>query len=220
MAIVPVITCVAFGIVATLISYFASGARLGLLFAPLLLATLFTPPLLLAGHSSWGILQWLAIVLAIAGVWLFTSGLLVSEWAACTFVLAAYLSALAAVALLLVRFIIPPILASASTVLLGLAWLTWPVWLSRALTGRGGEKIVAWLTAAHPLLAINGVVQHRFDAWDRYRLAYQQLTTLNQDVFYHLPRSVIPAVLLHAAIGIACGILIGLPKRTLPRSQP
>jgi len=211
--IATMVVCFLFGIVAGVASYLAAGASLGLLFGPVLLATLFTPPLVLARSLSGGILEWLAIVVGVCAVWILTGGLLVREWAACTLVLAAYLLALAGVAILLARWRVSPVLASAITVVLGLAWLTWPIWLIRALSGSGGEKLVGWLAAAHPLLAINGVVLNRFDEWDRYRLAYQQLTTLNQDVFYHLPRSVIPAIALHGIIGVVCWTLVALRGR-------
>src|SRR2546423_3376895 len=90
LPIAIVVICFLFGMVAGLASYVSAGPTLGLLFAPLLLATLFTPPLVLAGKSSWGIFEWLAIVLGIAAVWLFTDGLLLREWAACAFMLGAY----------------------------------------------------------------------------------------------------------------------------------
>ncbi len=58
---------------------------------------------------------------------------------------------------------------------------------------------------AHPLMAINGVVFDRFNFWDRYTIAYQQLTTLNQDVLYTLPKSVFWMAMFHGTMGL--GIL-------------
>ena len=134
--------------------------------------------------------------------WLAFDGLRASESFRCVFVLASYLLALAGLASLLNTFRITELLASAIITVLALLWLTWPVWLSRGLASSHGDALVAWLSPAHPLLAINGVVRARFDAWDRYQMAYQQLTTLNQDVLYNLPRSVTAAIGLHAAIGV------------------
>ena len=54
----------------------------------------------------------------------------------------------------------------------------------------------------NPLLAINGVLRERFDMWDRYRIAYQQLTTLNQDVIYALPKTIWPSVGLNIFVGV------------------
>ena len=48
---------------------------------------------------------------------------------------------------------------------------------------------------------MNGVLIH-FDAWDRLPLAYTELSNLNQDVFYTLPRGVGAAVLVHLLVGV------------------
>jgi len=187
----------------TLLCRAETGATLGFLLAPVFLATIFTPPLVLA-HRKTGlrVSAWLAISMGVGIGWLAFDGLRASESFRCVFVLASYLLALAGLASLLNTFRITELLASAIITVLALLWLTWPVWLSRGLASSHGDALVAWLSPAHPLLAINGVVRARFDAWDRYQMAYQQLTTLNQDVLYNLPRSVTAAIGLHAAIGV------------------
>jgi hypothetical protein len=85
-----------------------------------------------------------------------------------------------------------------------------------------GDNLVEWLVPAHPLLAINGVLIH-FDAWDRLPLAYTQLSNLNQDVFYTLPSSILPAVLVHLLIGLFFGglaMLIERRRRRTPARPP
>lgn len=181
----------------------ATGATLGFLFAPVFLATIFTPALVLAHRkTALHIAAWFAISIGISVGWLAFDGLRPAETFRCIFVLAAYLLALAGLASLLTKVRVTETLASAIVTILALLWLTWPVSLSRALLSPHGDALVAWLSPAHPLLAINGVVRVRFDAWDRYQMAYQQLTVLNQDVLYNLPRNVMACACLHASIGI------------------
>jgi len=148
-------------------------------------------------------------------VWIFAAHIEIDSIVRCALVLLAYLLALTGIVSLLVRLRIQPVLAAAMTVVLGLAWLTWPVWLSRALPSSGGQFFVHLAAPVHPLFAINGVVRLRFDGWDRYRIAYQQLTSLNQDVLYSLPHSIGPAAITHAAI---CAVSLGL-SRAVRRGQ-
>ena len=192
-----------FALGCTLLCRAATGATLGFLFAPVFLATIFTPPLVLAHRKTvLHIAAWFAISIGVSVGWLAFDGLQCAETFRCIFVLAAYLLAIAALASVLTQLRITETLASAIVTILALLWLTWPVWLSRALLSSHGDAIVAWLSPAHPLLAINEVVRTRFDSWDRYQMAYQQLTVLNQDVLYNLPRNVTASACLHAAIGI------------------
>jgi len=187
----------------TLLCRAMTGATLGFLFAPVFLATIFTPPLVLAHRkTALRVAAWVAISIGVSMGWLAFDGLRASETLRCIFVMVAYLLALAGFASLLNTVRITELLASAIITIFALLWLTWPLWLSRGLASSHGDALVAWLAPAHPLLAINGVVRARFDAWDRYQMAYQQLTTLNQDVLYNLPRSVTAAIGLHAAIGV------------------
>lgn len=191
-----------FALGCTLLCRAMTGATLGFLFAPVLLATIFTPPLILAHPKTrLRVVAWLTIAIGVSIGWLLFAGLRPSESFRCIFVLTAYLLALAGLASLLNTFGITELLASAIVTIFALLWLTWPIWLSRALTSSHGDALVGWLSPAHPLLAINGVVRARFDAWDRYQMAYQQLTTLNQDVIYRLPAGIALAVLFHLAVG-------------------
>jgi hypothetical protein len=196
-----------------------AGASLGLFFGGAGVATAVVPPLVAAvgrgggRGAAWAMVP-IAAALGAAVVWMFTpaEALTWGQWLACGAVLAAYGMALgggvaAAVALRAVR----PLAAGVVTIL-GLLWLTWPVWLSHALLKSAGDTLVAWLVPAHPLFAINGVLIH-FDAWDRLPLAYTRLSNLNQDVFYKLPDNVLPAVIVHSLIGLACGAVAMLIER-------
>jgi hypothetical protein len=184
---------------ATLWCWWAVGGALGLFLGAILLLTLYMPGLSLAGHSA---LRWIAPVAASAGVglvWLFAiSGADVTwgEWVRCCLVLGAYAWCLTGFVVLLSAARIPAALSAGITLLLGLLWLTWPVWLSPWLT----QGLADWLVPANPLLAINGVLRH-LGTWDHGSLAYSSLTVLNQDISYHLPRSIWPAVLSHLGIG-------------------
>src|SRR5206468_12886600 len=107
---------------------------------------------------------------------------------ACTVIAAAFVLALAGLALLLRHLRLPAALASFLTVLVAIAWLAWPVWASPWVAGH--DRVVAALVAPHPMLAVNGVLQH-LGPWNQQPLAYN-LTVLNQDAFLPLPRSILP----------------------------
>jgi hypothetical protein len=195
-----------------------AGVSLGLFFGPVAAATLFVPPLVQGDARG---LRWIVIALAATFgatlAWLFTpvEALRWGQWVACSLVLLAYAISIGGIVSAAVALRAPRLLSAALVTLLGLLWLTWPVWLSRALLTSSGDTLVEWLVPAHPLFAINGVLVH-FDSWDRLPLAYTRLSNLNQDVFYTLPGSVVPAVLVHLMIGLGCGVpamLIALRRR-------
>jgi hypothetical protein len=182
------------------------GPTLGLFFGGILSATLLTPPLTLTQRAPTR--QLLAaglIILGIAAVWLSVPAdgvVYLAQWLACCAVLAAYALALCGLAALLagpLRF--GPVLGQAAVVVLGLAWLSWPVWLSPWYD----ESAVNRLVAAHPLFAVNAVLVRQFGPWGEAPLAYSTLMNL-QDVAYVMPHSVAPCVLLHAAIGAAASL--------------
>jgi len=184
---------------ATIWCCWAVGANLGLFLGSILLLTLYTPPLVLAEkyQSRWiaaaCVVMGVAIVLAFA---IISIDVTIFELLRCVIVLGAYAFALTGFASLLTAARFPASIAAGITIFLFLAWLTWPVWLSPWMT----QRMADWLTPANPLLAINGVVKH-LGPWDRAPIAYRSLTVLNQDVPYHLPTSIIPAILLHLVIG-------------------
>lgn len=200
----------------TLWCWHATGAGLGLYLGAILLATLYTPALVLAETSRAMWVPVAAIAITAALVLLISNGtadISALEWLRCSIVLAAYVWALAGVAVLLsvVRLSAP--FAAALTVFVGLLWLTWPVWLSHWMT----QGLADWLTPANPLLAINSVLKH-LGTWDRAPIAYRALTILNQDVPYHLPVGIFYAVLLHTVIGAPGMILLTRRSRDALRT--
>jgi len=190
--------------------WWATGPELGLFLGAPLLATLYLPPLVLAEEGRG---RWLAVLSSASGatlVWAIaamSADVTAWEWLRCGVVLAAYVWALGGTASLLALARFPPPLASGVPTILGLLWLTWPVWLSHWLT----QGLVTWLVPAHPLMAINSVLKH-LGTWDRAPLAYRALTVLNQDVPYRLPRGILWAVSLHLLIG-APGMALVLRRR-------
>jgi hypothetical protein len=198
-----------------------AGVSLGLFFGGAGAATLIVPPLVAAQSRAFG---WVSVpftaTLGAAIVWAFTpvDALTWRQWFACSLVLMAYGMSLGGVVALAIALRASHSIAAAIVTILGLLWLTWPVWLSHALLMPAGDTLVAWLVPPHPLFAINGVLIH-FDAWDRLPLAYRRLSNLNQDIFYTLPSGVVPTVFVHLLIGLICGgsgMLIQLRRRRQP----
>jgi hypothetical protein len=186
---------------AAIACYGASGASLGLFFGPILLISLLAPTLTLGEQTIRArLIAVAALTLGVWLVWLIAGSINLSEAFRCGLVLAAWVFALAGFASLLNATGLHPIFAAALTAAFALAWLTWPVWLSHLLTGQSASVL---LTAPHPLLSLNGVLLDHFNAWDRYGLAYRDLTTLNQDILFTMPASVGPMVISHIALGSA-----------------
>jgi hypothetical protein len=96
--------------------------------------------------------------------------------------------------------------------LLGLAWVSWPVWLSDPLSG----KTLVWSVALQPLFAVNSAVPD-LGNWVDQPMAYQ-LTSFGQDVLYQMPKSVWPAVLFHGMIGLVTWTVAVWRER--PRNAP
>ncbi|HZK81337.1 MAG TPA: hypothetical protein VFC46_09730 [Humisphaera sp.] len=197
--------------------YAVSGVSLGLFFGPILLVTFLAPGLAMAEDATIPrLIACAGLTLGIALIWLISGNLSAFDAVRCIGVLAAYIFALAGLAAFLSRLGMGPTYPAAIAVVIGFAWLTWPVWLCPWLDGRRAESIAHVLAVAHPLMAINGVLFDRFNIWDRYMMSYQQLTTLNQDVFYTLPKTIFWMVAVHGVVG-AIGFL-RVSKPGLPSS--
>jgi hypothetical protein len=210
-----ILTALVLSVVSAALCRAAAGVSLGLFFGGVAVATLLVPPLAAAERSAGrAVLVPAFVSLGVAVVWLSALGDLLrpNQWVACSAVLVAYACALAGACTLLAAARCNRPIAAGLVTVVGLLWLTWPVWLSAALVRPIGESLVGWLVPAHPLFAVNGVLPH-FDSWDRYPLAYRQLTVLNQDVFYAMPTTVWPAVLVHAAIAVAALAAAGVVLR-------
>jgi len=180
-----------------------------------MIATFLVPPIVLQnptlGSTSLG---FALVLLPIAIVW-FGSVMKgadpLPQWAACVLVLACYALTIAGFSLLLARAGIPPIFASALAVILGLLWLTWPIWLCNFLLSGGHDSLAGHLVTLSPPLTINGILTGE-PAWTEQSLAYH-LTNLNQDIPIILPSSPWTCAAAHCAIGLILGSLALVPRR-------
>lgn len=114
-------------------------------------------------------------------------------------VTAALTAAFSAGARVLIVARVPSAMARTFAMLLLLAWLTLPVWLSPYWSS---GPLLDRLLDAHPLLAINSIYDELGD-WTHSPLAYNRLTNLNQDVPFALPASIGWCVGIHAVLSIA-----------------
>ena len=184
--------------------YLAVGATLGLFFGGIVFATLLVPTLCLAEDKILDRLIISAAVCAgIAVAWLASGSTTLAQFLNCWAILIAWCFALIGASVFVLRIFKNPIVSSAIVVTIAMAWLSWPIWLGPHLPG----KSVAFLTAAHPLLSINGVLSN-LGIWSERPLAYRYLINLGQDVPYNLPRNIFAMVVVHLLIG-AVGISLG-----------
>ena len=209
--------------------YRATGPTLGLFFGPILLATFLVPPLVMAHEGSPldAALALVGVVLGVMPVWFYVAlanyppgqpHATPADVLPCLLVLAAYSLALAGIAAALARLPhMPAALASFLVMLLGMAWLTWPVWLSPWLPGK--ERLVATIGPLNPLLAVNAALKH-MGLWDEQRLAYR-LTALVRDVTYAPPAGVRWSALFHFTTGAALFLvsMLGRQLRFGPRAR-
>ena len=172
------------------------GPTLGLFFGGLGLATTLLPAMSLAG-TRWGDRLIVAggVSDGIALVWLvavFFSSVTLMQWLLCYLLLIAWCLALVGTASLIARFG-NEIVTAAIVVVLGMLWLTCPIWSH-------GERVASLVVPVHPLFAINGVLQ-QLGMWTERPIAYRYLLTLGQDVPYELPHSILPCTAVHLLIG-------------------
>jgi hypothetical protein len=185
--------------------WWAAGNSLGLFFGGLFAATFLTPAaVLVAGNFYRAIGGLAAAVVPIMIVWLLpalSSADTPLQWMQAAIVLLTYSAVIGGIALVLERVKCPPVYSVAVAVVIGLAWLTWPVWLSANLVKSGLGGIAQNLVALHPPLVINGILTNE-PAWTERSLAYH-LTDLNQDVPIQLPASAGKCATLHGILGLA-----------------
>jgi len=180
---------------ATGLCYAAAGETLGFYLGPVMAVTLILP-VMVAGSARLrdAMIVAGAMVAAVAIGWVLTAfgaNLSFIQWLACCLILAAYAFALTALA---------RATAAWFATLLGVVWLTWPVWTSPFLN----ITLARCLTPAHPMFTLNAVLFDR-GAWLEQPLMYRY-SALGQDVPYTLPQSIWPCVIGHALIGL---ILLG-----------
>lgn len=205
---------------AGVVCYMSIGPTIGLFFGAVTIVTLLIPPLVAYEPNCLRqLIVASSVVDGIAAVLLFATAdpyVTLLDWVRSYLLLTAFGAAIWGVTFRLTRLRIMPVFASAISVALALAWLTWPVWLSPWIAGK--DRLVAWLVAAHPLFGLDGTLRHLGPPWTERHLMYTRLTVLNQDVFYALPRGVGRAVLFHAFIAIACLGFVNAVRRTTTRS--
>lgn len=125
----------------------------------------------------------------------FSNTITLSQWFLFYVLLTVYAAALWGCARLLAAVRIAPPLAAALTIVISFAWLTWPLWTSALLTA----PVAAWLIPPHPIFATNSLLHPPFGIWTESPFAYR-MTTLNQDIPYSLPATLLPALLIHALL--------------------
>ena len=197
--------------------YGAAGATLGLFLGGIAVATVVTPGVVLAEENWFGrLVAWAGVVDALMIVWLapLIGGVIsIGDWGEAVCVGVAYAAALGAVALCLRGVRVPAVMAAGVTVVMGLAWLAWPVWMAPWLTGDNREATVAWLVWGHPVFALNGAMLEAFgQPWAQMKVAYR-LTNLGDDIAYEMPRGVWACVGVH---GVIAGLVIA-PQVLLSR---
>ncbi len=102
--------------------------------------------------------------------------------------------------------------AAGLTVILGLLWLTAPIWLFPHLQTPGLLSWMQRLINIHPVFAINSAAP--LSIWPEMPIAYT-LMNLNQDVPYTLPTNPIAAILAHGAVAaLLCLIWIKEPRQS------
>ena len=126
-----------------------------------------------------------------------SSSVTAGEVVRCGAIVAAVLCAETGLVRLLVGCGVDATIGRAAIMILGGAWLTWPLWLSAA---------PSVLVQLHPLLNVNAAVSARLGIWTEQPIAYS-LISLGQDVPYRLPPSPWPCVGFHAVLGLAACFL-------------
>jgi hypothetical protein len=197
----------------------SAGALHGVLFGGCIAVVLLTPGLI-AGASR-GILLPGATVIAIAGGAMVGVVLAQSRGQLNTRLMlsaAAVIPSLAigaaGLTLLIARIGIHPSAAAWIVIVLLLAWLSWPIWMSPWIADH--QSWLPALTSPHPLLSLDAaLMRDGIKQWiEAPSLMYGPpgLTSLGQDVFYAPPASVWPGVALHVGVGVP-GLALAAWKR-------
>jgi len=167
--------------------YLIAGNSLDLFIGSVLLACSLTPPLAaIAGQLPGAALTVLAVAIGIGSAWILPvckGYIAFGQWADCMMVLGTTLLMAGFAVLLLMRVGCSALGSSAIITILIMAWLTFPIWLSGALSG----SRLRWPVLLHPLFVINGIVP-QLGFWTEQQVAYG-LTNLGQDAQYQLPQS-------------------------------
>lgn len=202
-------------VAASLAGYAVAGASLGLFFWGFFVLSFFVPAAVLAARDTKEALTRIgSTTAAVAIVWLIAvwqSPDTIGQWAQLVLVLAAYGLAIGMIAMLAARTHMGFPLANGLAVILGVAWLTWPLWFLPYLA-RFDVGTANFIVDIHPPLVANGILVSE-SPWTERSLAYQ-LTSLNQDVPVELPKHGWLCIAVHGGLGIL--ILLALPRRRHP----
>lgn len=192
----------------------AAGPSLSLALGGFFIVAIVAPPLSIQSSFGQRAVISASAVAPLALIWFTLIGpakATAAQWADLCALLAAFALFVAGLAALLEAMRVNPFVASATTVALTFAWLTWPVWLSRATVYPDAAQLMTHLVRYSPPLVANSILTFT-PPWTEQTVAYQ-LTSLDQDLPINLPPSAIPAILAHLCVGGLCVSISGLLKR-------
>jgi hypothetical protein len=201
-------------IAATVWTGFVGGPGLAIYLGAPLLACFYVPFVTLGMRSFDRAIAVSAGIAAVLLAFNIRADVTLVEWFRCVVVITSLVIALTGIASFLAWIRIVPVIAATITSIIAITWMTWPIWLSHGLT----QTRVNALVWPHPLLAINGVLEH-LGAWDHAPIAYRYLTILNQDIPFELPTSILPATIIHLMLGVPL-LLSLLRKKTDSPVEP
>lgn len=191
-----------------------AGASIGAYLGATVLVGMLLPPLVVV-EKGWRerLAVWGGVCLPFLVHWLTIRGEMGARWSellVCALVLAGWGLALAGICGALGRYI-PAALASTMTVVFALAWLTWPIYLSRTWEGNASARVVARWSVFNPAMQIDGVLAQRIGSWTNQSVAYQ-LTDLNQTFSYGSPGQTWLCILVCSALGALLFLPAGARK--------
>ncbi len=203
-----------------------TGRGLWMMLGAIGLAAILTPMLTLAADGVLGQLRqaggvWVGLVLGCL-IGRLMGQLAWGEFFEATLVLGAWITAMGGVAMLagrgLGKLAAGESLAGALVTAMAIAWLGWPVWMSRELKGQEAAAIVSRMTSHHPLFAMNSAVRSS-GAWQEAGIAYRH-TALGQDVPTNPFPGSWPMIWSHVMLGAVAGAASYGCERRLLQSRP
>ena len=200
--------------------YLAAGKTLGALFAGAGAIPLIAPGIIVCARSEGECFRGFVSALAgIGTVWSISlsGSVRILEWLDCIIVLSTLGLAVCGLSIALLNLRINRSLAYAITIVLGLLWLTWPIWTATWLRGVDKQAIVDKLISVHPLFVINAAVARSLPVpWTQFRIAYT-IMSVGQDTPFALPKNLAGCAWLHILVGLALAAATGLLKHALSR---
>lgn len=184
--------------------YFATGPTLGLFFGGFFVAAFLTPMAALSPRPTLGVCTLVCVISLAWSIALLKTDDTLGQLAQLVLVLMSFSFALGTTSVLFKSLRLSASAANAIVIVISLAWLTWPVWLSPELPSIS-PRLVQMLVNVHPPLVANGVLVNE-PPWTEQTWAYQ-LTNLNQDVAINLPGNAIACI---GANLVLSGCLFGL----------